>query len=104
MYRELLRFLRCPVCAAELELTPIVTESTADGEEIQDGLLVCPGAHQYPVVRGIPRMLPDSMQEFAPDFEAHFATLNGDNRSKGSQNESYDRRTRANFSAEWDHH
>lgn len=54
MKQRLLNWLRCPACAAELELTPFTT----DGEEIIDGLLLCGGCTRtFPVHRGVPRMV-----------------------------------------------
>jgi uncharacterized protein YbaR (Trm112 family)/ubiquinone/menaquinone biosynthesis C-methylase UbiE len=75
MYRRLLDFLCCPECRAPLALTVLSAQGrAADDEEIETGLLKCAAGHCYPVVRGIPRMLPGA--------DYHEATL-------------------ANFSHEW---
>jgi SAM-dependent methyltransferase len=56
--RRLLDWLACPACAGALSLA--ATESSAD--QIREGELTCRGcASRYPVVRGIPRLLPPSL-------------------------------------------
>lgn len=55
MKRRLLDWLACPDCAGTLSLA----ETEKEGEEIREGELTCLGCSaRYPVVRGIPRMLP----------------------------------------------
>lgn len=57
-----LRFLDlacCPECTADLALE---WRETADGEDIASGALRCRGcARQFPIVGGIPRLLPDAL-------------------------------------------
>lgn len=110
MYLRLLEFLRCPSCRAELTCTALETQPEAEGGEIISGFLNCPGDHWFPIVRGIPRMLPDAIQEhwavlqsLVPNpvsaaLEPLLATL------KSHQAVSYHQATRENFSHEWDHH
>lgn len=110
MYLRLLEFLRCPSCRAELSCTALETQSEAQGGEIMSGLLSCCGDHWFPIVRGIPRMLPDAIQEHWPaiktlvphplpdSLEPLLASLNS------QKAVSYHQATRENFSHEWDHH
>lgn len=50
---KLLEILRCPACGAGLRAGP-----AAGAAEFLDGDLVCAAGHRYPVVRGVPRLLP----------------------------------------------
>ena len=113
MYTRLLNFLCCPQCQGTLEVFPLANAPTdADSEvEISEGLLYCERAHWFPVVRGIPRMLPDALGEhwetvkpllpatlppvLQPVMEAARAFSGRIN---------YDQQTRENFSHEWDNH
>ena len=82
MYERLLQYLVCPSCAASLQLE--ASDEDSAGGEVVEGLLRCDGGgHTYPIVRGIPRLLPDS---------------------DGGDAQSYDRRTGDSFSNEWEHH
>jgi SAM-dependent methyltransferase len=74
-------------------------------------LLKCDGCEAwYPIVRGIPRMLPDAMNEHWPVIQPlipepvppSLTTLTENLNSQKSVN--YDRQTRENFSYEWDNH
>lgn len=112
MYRRLLTFLRCPECRGPLQLVALRTELTEAGEETSVGLLHCDRDHWFPVVGGVPRMLPDSLDEHWASLMAHvdgrespqLRALGESIRARSRQGEVYDRRTRANFSLEWDHH
>src|SRR6185436_8603666 len=111
MYSRLLRVLRCPTCQSELSCLALETQKPAGGSEIVSGLLHCREAtHWFPIVRGIPRMLPDAIQEHwstikdlipqpLPDGLASLLTTL---QSRGDIN--YHRATRENFSHEWNHH
>ncbi len=77
MYLRLLDLVRCPSCGERLVAS--ASDTSSDGE-LLEGLLRCSRAHVYPVVRGIPRLLP------------------------GSPTEPHDRRTQANFTEEWRQH
>ena len=110
MYLRLLEFLRCPTCRAEMSCTAWETQSEAQGGEIISGLLSCCGDHWFPIVRGIPRMLPDAIQEHWPELKTLVpnplpASLEPLLASLNSQKDvSYHQATRENFSHEWDHH
>lgn len=73
MRQELLDLLVCPQCRAPVVLHPF-REATRNEDEIEEGLLVCSAcACGYPVVEGIPRLLPNALRrqrnfrrEFSP--------------------------------------
>jgi SAM-dependent methyltransferase len=88
-----------------------VSPFESDDNEILTALLSCETRHHFPVIGGIPRMLPSSMSdhwtkfresvtdalpteldEFAKEMAATVAS------------ENYDVRTKANFSNEWENH
>jgi ubiquinone/menaquinone biosynthesis C-methylase UbiE/uncharacterized protein YbaR (Trm112 family) len=109
MYPRLLEFLRCPKCRGSLVLDPL-SRSSVESEEVALGLLHCPGEHWYPVVGGIPRMLPDALEEHWPVLSGLVGSSSSGqvrslaDRRAGNAGQDYDRRTRANYSLEWDHH
>lgn len=65
MKRTLLPLLACPECAGELTLESLREE----GAEIMDGRLFCAAGHTYPVWKGVPRMVADSL---IPDGAAFY--------------------------------
>jgi SAM-dependent methyltransferase/uncharacterized protein YbaR (Trm112 family) len=102
---RLLMFLRCPQCIGQLELLPIKCQD----EEVLEGLLGCHDEHWFPVVGGIPRMLPDSIRAHWPAVESGLHSLPpGSTASIHAAVERatamYDRRTGQNFSLEWGFH
>ena len=107
MRERLLDFLRCPDCKQTLEL--IIFD--ASDNEISEGVLHCPNNHYFPIVGGIPRMLPSSLKDYWAEIEAKIPqpvpeaieklieSVNLDQKTRA-----YDTRTKANFSNEWDNH
>lgn len=64
--------LCCPKCKTDLRLEILRSE----GDEILEGVLHCGSCHTlYPVVEGIPHMLPNSLLEAAGFCETHAAAL-----------------------------
>lgn len=107
MRERLLELLRCPNCAEVFELIAFEKE----GAEIESGLLSCATPHYFPVYRGVPRMLPNSLSDYWPELKAAVpdpvpsavaALLERGQFSAAG--ESFDTRTKANFSNEWDNH
>src|SRR5690606_9861894 len=107
MKERLLQFLCCPHCREDLSLEALA----ASDNEILSGVLFCENDHFYPIIRGIPRMLPDAMAEHWPAIKDG----SGDERLKQRKDlidrieasigsSAYDKRTHANFSNEWDNH
>lgn len=112
MFTELLNYLRCPECGESLELTPLLSETTADGDEVSEGLLCCARReHWFPIVRGIPRMLPGALDEHWGEIEQQIPHLAPESirllletHNQKAPHGDYDRRTRANFNEEWGNH
>src|SRR5688572_1951154 len=107
MRNRLLQILRCPDCSGVLNVTPFETS----GDEIVTGILSCPEQHYFPISKGVPRMLPNSLADYWPEIEFVVPTppppvLEDLIRKEGFKvsGESFDKRTKANFSNEWDHH
>ncbi|HZH30331.1 MAG TPA: methyltransferase domain-containing protein [Pyrinomonadaceae bacterium] len=110
MYTRLLNYLCCPYCQGSLEVFPLANAADSP-EEITEGLLSCNGSHWFPVVRGVPRMLPDALAEhwetlkpLLPDplLPALQPVVETARSFAGDVN--YDQQTRENFSHEWDNH
>ncbi len=105
MRERLLSFLRCPDCKSLLTVYSIESQ----GEEIMTGLLSCANQHYFPVIGGIPRLLPSSLQDYwgeiignlPDDLPEALKPLLENNMEAGK---AYDTRTKANFSNEWDSH
>jgi len=117
MHKRLLSFLCCPACGRELQVESLDRASArTDGDgadaELTQGLLRCEHEHWFPVVQGIPRMLPDAVEEHWGAIDARLDQLQLDelrarvekSRDRPGSSSTYDRRTRENFSLEWEHH
>jgi SAM-dependent methyltransferase len=71
MKPRLLTFLACPACGGKLGLK--VTEEAPGSGEILAGALRCPScAIDYPIVRGIPRLLPPEISRDKQDTARAF--------------------------------
>lgn len=107
MRKRLLDILRCPNCAGVLDLTPF----EMNGDEVETGILSCAEPRYFPVYKGIPRMLPNSLADYWREIEGCIpipappavSDLVEGQRFKAAS-ESFDKRTKANFSNEWDNH
>lgn len=65
MRLSLMKWLACPRCGADLDLNILTTDEQAFPLEVLTGVLKCHNCgDRYPVVGGIPRMLPDSAEEY----------------------------------------
>jgi SAM-dependent methyltransferase/uncharacterized protein YbaR (Trm112 family) len=107
MRERLLDILRCSDCGGVLELTAF----QSDGLEISTGILHCPESHYFPVYKGIPRMLPNSLTDYWTEIEkdipdpvppAVLALV--ESKRFRVEGEAFDKATQANFSNEWDNH
>lgn len=71
MKERLVSFLACPDCNQDLSLVPASVER--DGDEIITGTLACAGCHrEYPILRGVPRLLPSGLESLAADVAEGF--------------------------------
>ncbi|MEO8649961.1 MAG: methyltransferase domain-containing protein [Acidobacteriota bacterium] len=107
MQRRLLDFLRCPNCKQRLDLIELAQVD----DDIYFGVLHCADAHLFPVVEGIPRMLPNSFSEHLQLIKANVSRPVAEplkcfieSTTAPEDNESYDIATKANFSNEWNNH
>ena len=108
MFERVLSWLRCPDCRGSFEQEPLVVQGGNGAPETDVGLLRCTQNHWFPVVRGIPRMLPTSLDDHWDEIAEHVhssasprvRTLCEQGRTRTSLG-SHDRRTQANFSLEW---
>lgn len=107
MREKLLDILRCPDCKQTLELTTL----NHSDNEILEGVLSCRDSHFFPIVGGIPRMLPSSMKDHWAQIEALLPDAPPppikkllENKKSLEEFRRYDTRTKANFSNEWDNH
>jgi SAM-dependent methyltransferase len=77
MKYRLLELLVCPECPdAELELQAFRLDPEQSPQEVLDGILTCARCGKlYPVVAGIPRLLPDSYHEHYAHLRAYRADL-----------------------------
>ncbi len=74
MKERLLKLLVCPACGGPLRLEAWQTSRA----EIIEGLLHCRCGEAYPIIAGVPRMLPPSLRsQLYEDYHAFFATHRG---------------------------
>jgi 2-polyprenyl-3-methyl-5-hydroxy-6-metoxy-1,4-benzoquinol methylase len=103
---RLLNILVCPGCRApRLDLQVFETNTATRPNEIESGVLRCKRCEAtYPIVGGIPRMLPDSAEEHAAFLEKHDALASkrcgADLRQLSRFHEAHDS-TRSSFTFEW---
>ena len=65
MKRRLMEILACPIDKHH----PLELYVFEEGEEISEGLLVCPACNRfYPISEEIPRMLPDELRDREEDI------------------------------------
>lgn len=98
MRRILLNYLSCPRCRQPFQLH----ETRAEGDLVQEGLLVCETKrHVYPVTRGIPRVFDKSFEQesdFCRENRAILAQFSA--RMPGAPAQLQER-TRKSFGYEW---
>lgn len=84
MRSRLMDFLACPECRSNLRLT--VFEE--DGDEVVAGRLDCGGCkHDYPVIGGVPRLLPDTLsgaiRKYHPEYFARYGQRQANSKAAG---------------------
>lgn len=106
MQKSILPILRCPLSGTRLELMDF--SAPGNSIEIIEGIMLSNAGPAFPILEGIPRMLPDAMIEHAdflrqhlPDFDQRMASITarygGEMRLATSKNH----KTRLSFSREW---
>ncbi len=69
MKERLLQWIICPMCRESLRLERFA----GNGEETEAGSLSCEGCHRvYPVIGGIPRLLPDDLLDLCWRYQPEF--------------------------------
>ena len=68
MKTRLLEWMQCPKCRSPFTVEPF--EGTLE-TDVREGLLRCACSNVFPIVRGIPRVLPDAF-ELQPEFVARY--------------------------------
>jgi SAM-dependent methyltransferase/uncharacterized protein YbaR (Trm112 family) len=98
----LLKHIVCPVCKKELQLFVFAQSNNC----INEGSLRCVCGQTFPIIKGIPRLLPPALQldlpPIYPDFYHRYKNLN--NCSQVSSSVQIDNQTRATvnrFGYEW---
>ena len=72
MKYRLLELIGCPECGLELDCQAAEVELRGGFEEVVDGDLQCGNGHLYPIIKGIPRLLPpallaETLRQYQPD-------------------------------------
>jgi SAM-dependent methyltransferase len=104
MKKRLLNLLVCPSCAAALSLEAWQVCRT----EIVEGLLHCRCGEVFPIIGGVPRMLPRRLrpqlhEDYAPFFVAHHRRLPDRLLPAGKPGTTVSGRTQRSFGFEWTH-
>ncbi len=99
MRTKLLQYLACPECGSyPLDLQPF----RSTGDEILEGVLHCSCQRSFPVIGGVPRMLPDTLRanlrRYHEEFFQRYPDLSSsstvdEHRSNGKTNDSLVSRT-----------
>jgi SAM-dependent methyltransferase/uncharacterized protein YbaR (Trm112 family) len=74
MRERLLQWLACPSCGGEF--TP--EASYREYSEIIEGILRCSSGHIFPIISGVPRLLPDSLCKELPQLYPEFFNRHSD--------------------------
>jgi SAM-dependent methyltransferase/uncharacterized protein YbaR (Trm112 family) len=98
MRNTLLSILRCPVSRARLKAIPFESECGSDGVDIRVGLLQSEaGVHFYPIVQGVPVMLPNAVPaSFLLQYATQLKNIDGFSEQCVSHSD-----VDWSFSAEW---
>jgi len=70
MHLDLLQWLKCIHCGDSM-LACSAFKTSGDGE-VEDGLLLCPCGASYPIISGVPRMLPAELSELVVEDHGWF--------------------------------
>jgi ubiquinone/menaquinone biosynthesis C-methylase UbiE/uncharacterized protein YbaR (Trm112 family) len=112
MQYELLSYLKCPITKTELrfELISEFEKPYADTTitEINEGLLFSETGFVFPIINGIPRMLLESIYDYAdflkkhlPGYEKLKDSLEANNKDVLSYCVTKNKKTKASFEFEW---
>ncbi len=83
---KFLNFLRCIHCKNALECTPFEEDRMEDEHAVTDGLLRCSCGQIYPVIHGVPRLLPASQWHLLyAAYESYFSAYKRYFNAEGSK-------------------
>lgn len=104
MRNKLLNFICCPLCKKKFDLDIFIKE---ENEEIIDGALLCSCGQAFPIISGIPRILPENLMEVVkkrfPDFFSKYKNIFvKKNKSLISEEFLQKKRTSDSFGFEWE--
>jgi len=101
---ELIDFILCPYCKGHLDLV----QYESNKNEIIEGALVCSCGNRYPIIKGVPRILPDRFKNFIlktyyPNFSKKFKEFlkTEENCREETQIHELNKRTSKVFGYEW---
>ncbi|HKS27243.1 MAG TPA: methyltransferase domain-containing protein [Pyrinomonadaceae bacterium] len=77
MRKNLLELIVCPVCAGALSLESFDAQSVSSADETESGLLRCACGASYPIIGGIPRLLPADLQSMLWEMHPEFYSEHG---------------------------
>jgi SAM-dependent methyltransferase len=107
MQTAALAFLRCPLSGETLSLMNEKFSSVKSGE-VEVGILITQSGAAYPILEGVPRLLPDSffehrdfLRQHLDDYEARESAMIRKFGTLLALAERKNRRTRGSFSKEW---
>ncbi len=110
MQKSLLQHLICPINKDDLQLQifELFTESSAPKDEIKSGVLISNSNYLYPIVEGVPCMLPNSfllyedvLSKNLPNYESLKSNLQTKYSAVIAAYEKSNKITMRSFSAEW---
>jgi len=101
MKASIAQHLVCPACQSTVELD----ERRREGDEIMEGFFRCRCGLEYPIIQGVPRMLPPQLlpglkQDYPDFFREHAARSVAGNGAK-SRDAEVKRKTQEAFGYEW---
>jgi SAM-dependent methyltransferase/uncharacterized protein YbaR (Trm112 family) len=102
MKKSFLKYLVCPHCKKQLKITSFCSKDN----EIEEGMLHCTCGRAYPIIKGVPRILPDDLANLVvksrPDFflRHRLKIQNTENTSKVAKEK---KKTASIFGNAWHH-
>lgn len=112
MQIELLQYLKCPVTKEKLDLQTIKKAYKSFGdlqkEVIEEGILISPSGFLYPIIKGIPRLLVESIDDYKDFLSKHYADfakslerINNNYRDVIEYATKKNKKTKKSFTKEW---
>ena len=103
MKYRLLELIGCPECGTELQCDADEVETIGAIEEVTDGELRCQSGHFYPIINGIPRLLPasllaETLRQFQPN---HYLRYRDRLPASGDDEPDLKKNTLRSFSYQW---